>query len=66
MLATYRRSLVAVLRAQGTDKGFHQGAGSVAKLVASSPIVQVRPVLPMSCQLWLDSWIISQLPTLWS
>ena len=66
MLATYRRSLVAVLRAQGTDKGFHQGAESVAKLVASSPIVQVRPVLPMSCQMWLNSWKVGQLPTPWS
>ena len=58
MLATYRRSLVAVLRAQGTDKGFHQGAEFVAKLVASSPIVQVRlkAVLPGWCQIQLRRW----------
>ena len=40
-MAIYRRSLVAVLRAQGTDKGVHQGAESVSKLVQTSSIVQV-------------------------
>ena len=47
-LATYRRALVAVLRAQGTDKGFKDGAAGVAELLQSSPIVQVgyRTVVP--------------------
>ena len=42
-LATYRRSLVAVLRAQGTDKGLQDGAAGVAQLLQSSPLVQVLP-----------------------
>ena len=41
-LATYRCSLVAVLRAQGTDKGLQDGAAGVAQLLASSPLVQVQ------------------------
>ena len=42
-LATYRASLVAVLRAQGTDKGLQDGPAGVAQLLASSPLVQVLP-----------------------
>ena len=42
MLATYRRSLVAVVRAQGTDKGLQNGEAGVADLLQSCPIVQVQ------------------------
>ena len=43
MLATYRRSVVAVVRAQGTDKGLQDGEAGVADLLQSCPIVQVCP-----------------------
>ena len=41
LTGTYRGSLVAILRAQGTQKGCEQGATAVAELMQSSPIVQV-------------------------